>query len=263
MKKTFYAAVFFGGLTLVLFVVFFSSAAIVQVSRRESAEPSPSVAQYAVIELQNVSVIPHQAVSSFVNQTVDIVATLRNPNPRAGIKEYALTFVLYDASGEELARRVESTYVLPGSLQYTIALDVEFSPSARLGRVEVIQPSDPVFMRLPDKVDLPNFSSFLRERTTQESTGTVTDVQKGLVTNTSTLDWQRVEVSAVALDEAGHIIAAGKTFLGRLLVGEQREFVLQWPKPSAAITQIIVLPGTNIFSEENIIEIIGDPGSLR
>jgi len=107
------------------------------------------------------------------------------------------------------------------------------------------------------------FNLFLRDRTSSLIGQTATDIQKGVVTNASTFDWQRVEVVAVAVNDQGEIIAVGQTFVGKLLVGEQREFTVQWPKPTQAISRVIALPSTNIFREDNFVKIIGDPSLLR
>jgi hypothetical protein len=193
--------------------------------------------------------------------TVDLVARLRNPNPRAGIARLPVDFVLKDQRGEEIVRHQESTYVLPGSIHYVVAVNVATPPDVR--QVSVSLPSNIEFTRIPAAVATPSFSSFLRERLITTVGTKQLEEQKGVIRNTSTLDWEKVEVAGVALDAAGRITGVGKTFVGELKAEEQREFTLQWPVPVTATQRVIVLPSTNIYQQENIIRAIGDPASLR
>jgi hypothetical protein len=259
LKKAYYAALAVALVTVVLVVVSF-----IIVPRPPTAELQPTPAsEFSPIEVRATVVIPHPSFRSPVERSVDLVTMLRNPNLRAGVGQYILTYTLLDTEGQPIETVSVTTYLLPGALQYATAFDVRFPVDRRLGRVELTPPSDVQFVRLPDTVGLPSFNLFLRDRTSRPVGETVVDVQTGVITNTSTLDWQRVEVLAVALDESDTVVAIGQTFVGKLLVGEQREFSVQWPKPPQTINRVIALPSTNIFREDNIVDIIGDPGRLR
>lgn len=224
--------------------------------------PSPTVS-FRPIEVEDVVVLSQAQDSSASFRSYDLVATLKNPNLRAGVDSYNLQFTLYDAAGSVIATPEVSTYLLPGARQYAAAVDVRVPANRRVGRVETTKPQDVQFIELPDSVDLPQFNVFLRERRSKAVGGQTVEEQAGLVTNASTFDWERVEVAGVGLNAAGRIVAVGKTFVGRLEVGEQREFTLQWPQSADPVTQVLALPSTNIFREENIVDVIGDPGTLR
>ena len=217
---------------------------------------------------QNDPIIPPQVRESIVVEdidaishegTVDVVARIRNPNPRAGVPDYTLNFVLLNAKGEELKVISEKTYLLPGSLKYVAVLDIELS--GEFDRVRVDQPADPVFV--DSKQPIPVFNSFIRGRTIKNISSRRVEVQKGIVSNIGNLGFRRVDVSGVAFDSQERVIGVGKTFIGELRAGEQREFTLQWPKPFADTTKVIILPDTNIYSKDNILPITGDPGQLR
>lgn len=258
-KRTAYAAfALVAALAVVGVVVLLSGSG----SSQRTARVTPTPDTFTPIEVGRVVVIPHTG-SSGQTRTVDIVAELRNQNPRAGVRDYAVTFSIQNPAGEEITSTKVDTYILPGSQQYALALDVGLPAGEQLGQVKVAKPSDVQFLRLPEKLDLPQFSLFLQTREEQVIGDSVTQRQVGLVRNTGTLDWERVEVSAIAVDESGDIIAAGRTFVGRLLTGEQREFSLQWPKPTRPVSNVIAVPSTNIFREENVIKALGDPGTLR
>lgn len=221
-----------------------------------TSRPTPPVPtpEFQAIVVEQVDVIPH-------GSTADLVARLRNPNPRAGIRDLPVDFILTDSAGTELARHSEMSYILPGSIQYVIALNVPL-PAGFTGATASLPP-EPVLTSLPPELTLPTFTTFLRQQTTRTLGDATIDEQRGVVVNDSTFDFHRVEVAVVALNGGGHVVGTGKTLLGTLTVGEQREFVVQWPSADQPITRVLILATTNIFREDNVIEIIGDPSRLR
>lgn len=238
------------------FLAFFLVVAIFLIAQ-PSFEPTPTPTPASIYEafaVERVDSVEH-------SDGVDIVAQIRNPNPRAGTGRYTVIFILYDKDGREILKHPETVYILPGSLQYVSALALR--PSADVARIEVVIPAATDLIRLPEGQDLPTFSSFLRERATRVLGTSQIEEQKGIIRNTSTIDWERVEVAGVALDNTGKIVGIGKTFVGQLKSSEQREFVLQWPAPLTSTQRVIVVPTTNIYAEENILKVIGDPSLLR
>jgi hypothetical protein len=249
VKQSVYAA---GALTCLAIILGVITAIVVP----SPAAPvvTPSAAPFEPIVVEEATVIEQ-------TRGVDIVARLRNPNAQAGVAEYPVTFILLGPDGQEVARQQETTYLLPGSIHYVMSLGIPVVKT--VSRVRVDLPRDPGFTVLPAAVALPSFSSFLRERTAFLRNGIQIEEQKGLVRNTGTLDWDRVEVNAVAVGQQDNVVAISKTFVGELKAGEQREFTLQWPAAKQAIREVVVLPTTNIYREENIVKVIGDPSLLR
>ena len=256
-KKAAYAIGFFGSL-LLLFGFLFSDSLFPEPAPVPTPEP-PS-AFLPIIQEQAVA-LPHPLPGGGIG--IDVVVQLRNPNARAGVGNYPVGITIFSPSGEELVSHQEVTYILPGSLQYVIALELVLSPGQSFGSLDITLPENPSFQELPDGAALPTFNTFLRERTVRQIGPQATEVQTGLVRNTSTFNWQQVEVMVVALDSNRAIIAAGKTVLGALSVNEQREFTVQWPQTQTPISQVIALPSTNIFREDNYLRIIGNPETQR
>lgn len=223
--------------------------------------PTPTPSRlFEPIVLEDVSLIHHApaAGEAFV---IDVVARLRNPNPRAGVATYPVKFIFRQSRGQTLGEAEVPVYLLPGGLAYAVKIGMTLPTSP--ARVDTSLPEDPTFTTVPGSVSLPGFSATLHPRTTKTVGESVIEEQKGLVTNVSALDWQFVEVVGVALSSAGRPIGVGQTFLGELRTGEQREFTLQWPTPDQPIARVIILPTTNIYRQENIIRAIGDPNLLR
>jgi hypothetical protein len=232
------------------------------VSRSESAENTPvQVSNLIPVKLETLDSIRHQERPG-VENTIDIVARLRNPNAGAGISKYTVMFIVKDASGQEIKRVPVETYILPGAIQYVMALNVPVGVS-QVATIDADLPTNPTFIPLGTNTNPPTFSAFARERKSSTVGEVTSDEQTGIVKNTSTFAWEKVEVYVVALNNQSKVIAAGKTFLGALTVGEEREFTVAWPKPQETIERVIILPSTNMFQEENAIRAIGNPGLLQ
>lgn len=193
--------------------------------------------------------------------SVDIVARVRNPNPNAGVASYDLTFILVDNEGNEIKRYAKNTYLLPGSLNYIPLLDIP--ATSDLAKVNVEAPTDINYVDLPPNVSAPTFNSFLQARRIRTIGTEIVEEQKGIVTNTGTLGYRHVEVTGVAFSSSGEVIGVSTTFMGQLQVGEGREFTLQWPAPSTPTERVIVIPTTNVYEPDNILDVKGDPGQLR
>jgi len=249
------------GFLVTILLAFFGISALIRTPALPDAPPPNPTPKVDPITVEEVTPIQHAPVGIGASRTVDLVARLRNPNPRAGVSDYRVTFVLKDQFGKEIGRESASTYLLPGTVQHILKLNVTVSQA--LGNVELLLPEDPSFTTIPASVSLPRFTSFLRERTIKSIGDITIEEQKGIVTNASNLDWQFVEIVGLALNANGDTVGVGQTFVGELKIGEQREITLQWPAPTSPTSRVLIFPTTNIYREENIIRAIGDPGLLR
>jgi hypothetical protein len=256
-KKVTYAAGFFLFLVALFWFMLsglFESRAPVMVT------PTPTSTYLPIVQEQAVA-LPHPLPGGATG--VDVVVQLRNPNAQAGVTNYPVEIRILSPDGTQLLTHTQTTYILPGSLQYVVALELRLEPGQSLGSLEISLPENPEFLELPNNVALPTFNTFLRPRTTRQIGSQVTEVQSGLIRNTSTFSWQRVEIAVIALDSSRSIVAAGKTVLGALAANEQREFTVEWPQTQAAISQVIALPTTDIFRDDNFLRVIGNPEGLR
>ena len=248
IKQSIYVALSLGLIALVLFIVIIPS---MNLFRRDPAPPPPP--RESII-IESVDTITHDS-------TIDLIARVRNPNPRAGVPDYTLVFILLDEDGQEITTISQPTYLLPGSLKYVAVLDVAVTQP--IDRVRVEQPNDPVFTNVNLDSASPSFSSFLRERNIKDMGNQRYEIQVGMVTNAGNFGYRHVDIVGIGFDAANHGVGVGKTFAGELKAGEQREFTLQWPLPFSDTAKVIVLPDTNIYSEDNILPVTGDPGRLR
>ena len=65
------------------------------------------------------------------------------------------------------------------------------------------------------------------------------------------------------MDSAGQVVGVAETFVGELVIGEQREFTLIYPEPTRQTDRVLTLASTNLFLDENILPTVGDPSGLR
>lgn len=259
IKKTAYAVGFLLVSGLIIFLI------ISPFFNRKSAIDAPVAVQenYLPITVEQIVVVPHIENPGPRGKTIDVVARVKNQNARAGTASYPVRFVVKGPSGDIISTAEQNIYVLPGGVQYLVALEIPIPPDKQFGSVSIETPNSVVFTSLAEHATLPNFGVFLRDRSQFESGAQRIEQQTGIATNNSTFTWERVEVTGVALDGEGSIVGVGKTFVGRLIVGEQREFTIQWPYPTSQTARVIAIATTNIYSPENAVHIIGDPGSLR
>lgn len=217
--------------------------------------------RYSPISVETVDGIRHQ-IRPGVENTIDIVARLRNPNPAAGVKSLLVTFIIKSPNGAEIKRVPVETYIMPGAIQYAMALNVSIGQQ-QVGAIEAELLPTTSFIALPPDTNPPTFSAFVRGRQEKTIGDLVIQDQIGIVKNTSTFAWGKVEVYVVGLNSQSKVVAAGKTFVGALTVGEEREFSVSWPAPNEIIERVLILPATNMFEEQNIIRAIGNPGLLQ
>lgn len=248
----------YGALYVVLATLLISGVVILIRRAYVQPTPPPAAALPSPLRIEQVEAVRH-------GKTVDLVARLRNPNTEFGIRSVTGTFHLITDDGTELATHNEKTYLLPGMIQYLVALDVP-SPGS-FAKVELTL-SEPITATIPSTLILPSFAAFPRERTQFKTGDRLLEKQTGILRNTSNLNWERIEVIGVALDERDTVVGVSKTFLGALDSDPQNgdpqlEFSLQWPAPARPTSRVIIWPTTNIFEETNIIKVIGNPNSLR
>ena len=258
LKKTAYATGFGIFVCFILFLIISPF-----LPKKQATGPITTPQPLSPIVVEDIVAIPHIDEPGPTGKTVDVVARLRNNNPRAGVGVYPVSFELHDASGAIIQSVKQDEYVLPGGIQYIASLDIAVPPGATFDHAEVVTPTNPTFTTIPDSAPVPQFSVFLQDRTYVSSGSFPFEQQTGIVTNSSSFDWQQVQVVAVALDDNGAIIGVGKTFVGKLLIGQQREFTLQWPRPSGKTNRVIAIATTNMYSDSNFVQIIGDPSELR
>lgn len=175
---------------------------------------------------------------------LDLFALVKNPNANAGVREVDYTFEL--RSGDQLAASIPGkTFFLPGQEKPIIEVNRAIAAD---GRDLTVRFGEPVWVSVASDFRAPALVPVARESRIRPGEPELYEV-KGVLANESSLDYLRVEVSALGLDADGELLGAGRTFVGSLLAGERREFTLSWPIPrGGSVSQVRVFPEVNVFS---------------
>jgi hypothetical protein len=183
----------------------------------------------------------------------DFVAKVKNPNSEWGIEFLRYRFYMFNQNDEQVGFKEGNTYILPQEEKYFVEQRIEFP---KLGRIE-LRIDNINWKKLKDfnELDLKIKNSgvkLLENNYTQAF---------GVVENKSNFNLDRIEVIGLILDN-DKIIAAGKTDMRTVLIGEERYFEITWPYEVSA-NSFELKAYTNIFLDDNFMKEHGIEESLR
>lgn len=178
------------------------------------------------------------------NNKADLVGVIKNPNANAGSVLFKYKF-LVKRSGQTTQTINGESFILPSAQKYLISFGQDFPDDAELS-LEIGSTQwnfvDSTFSP-PDLVLINKISNVL------PGTSVDTYQLKGLIANQSSVDYTKVVVSAIGLNDKGEIAGISNTFMGSLVSLERREFTAQWPlQKGAQIADVKVFPEVNVFS---------------
>ena len=187
----------------------------------------------------------------------DLIAEIRNPNSQWGVESIVYRFNLYDKNDELIGFKEGKSYILPQEKKYII--EQRFYSTLIPTRVELdIKNID--WRKLKDFKELEIRAKDKNYQLINEETNQVS----GVVENKSSFDLETVEVTGLLFDENNKILAAGRTQMNRLLVGENRYFEINWPyKISGEILSFEAKAHTNIFLDQNFMKTYGTPEKFK
>lgn len=181
----------------------------------------------------------------------DVVARIFNPNNDIGAASFQYSLLLRDASGKEIGRVTNSSFILPQETKTLLAFNIE--PTVAPAKA-VIELSDFKWTRLRGyraKPELNIYSKRYVEHPNQSAFGAAL----GTVVNESIYDFRRIRVKVVLRDDAGRPLAANQTELQTVNVGREQEITLVFPQPFAGtVTQVDVEAEANIYDQENFLQ---------
>jgi len=174
----------------------------------------------------------------------DLVGIIKNPNPNAGSVRFTYKFLM--KRGGQITQTIGGeSFILPSAQKYLISFGQDVSEDTEIS-LEIGSTQwnfvDSTFSP-PDLV--------LINKITNIIPGVDADTYqlKGLVANQSSVDYTKVVVTAIGLNDKGEIVGIGNTFMGSLVSLERREFTAQWPlQKGVQISDVKVFPEVNVFS---------------
>lgn len=211
-------------------------------TREPPAPPTPTPRSVTALESLGADVL------RTVSGRADLVGRLLNRNAQAGAADVRYAFVL--RSGGAAVRTIQGrTHILPGREKYVAVLNEEVPSSVDSVDLTVEQPEwtfvSPGFV--PPSLVLVNQSQRVLPGEPQLFEF------KGLLANQANVDYTRVEVIAVGLDQSKRVVGISQSFVGSLRARERREFTAQWPmRTGRTVSQVIVLPEVNVFRADAV-----------
>ena len=207
--------------------------------------------------IKNIDVVWAIAIPAG-NNSYDLAANIRNPNPNFGHAGYKYNFVLKDASGQIIGQRNGNDFILPGETKYVIEANFQSSvaPSTVSLQIDTGVNTDwlqltnyqAVNLYIQDKgFTVSNQAGFLAEAT-------------GVVKNGTNFGFDTVTVNIVLFDRNKKPIGVSKSVINTLTAGEGRYFSAQWFAPFAGTMDSFDMQAqTNLFSDSNFMRIYGVP----
>jgi hypothetical protein len=188
-----------------------------------------------------------------IENNFDLVAEIKNPNSVWGAKAINYTFYLYDGSGENIASKQGSIYILPQETKYIV--EPKIYSEAVPQRVE-LKIGNVLWQRLTGFRDM---TLKIKEKNVQTGIGAPNRIY-GVIENNTNYNLNKGELNGVVFDANNEIIAAGKTEMTTLMIGEDRYFEIGWPYViNGQVSNYDIKAYVNVFADNAFITV---PGGL-
>lgn len=191
----------------------------------------------------------------------DVLVLFSNPNTTQGAKALPYTLVMSDAGGAEVARRSDTTFVLPSQERRLVIQAIRTSEMApEHATVEIDEP----MIEWKEIRDSSDSGLVIEQPSLRFLAGTHEYAElTGVVENRSLFDYDAVEIVGVVFDGAGTAIAARQAELRTVRSQEKRAFRVSWQKPfEKEAARYEVYAYTNVLDNENFLRLFGVEGLL-
>lgn len=191
----------------------------------------------------------------------DLIAQIENPNRDWGIESLTYKFNLYDKNNKLINFIERKTYFLPQETDYIIEqrvslVSVPSAPTPVLDRIE-LELKDISWQKLKDFEEL---DLIIEDKNYQ----LIDDKSQlsGNIENKSNFDLDKIEIIGLLLSN-GEIIAAGRTEIRTVLMGQTRYFEITWPYQFIEVSSFKIKARTNVFLNDNFLKIHGTPERFK
>lgn len=201
------------------------------------------------VKMQDLEVLSYN--SFFLgNGKHDALAKIRNPNPSHGARLFSYKFKFYNQAKELIAEKSGTSYILAHQTRYVIESNITVSVDAAFADFSIDPLSEEWVKQDEVLVTLPIFSKKYEKVSEKgiefaQVTGTVNNPG---ISN----DFSSIDIQVVLVDADKKPIAAGKTIVNNLRMGENRQFNVIFSKDTLLPADIYAEATTNIFDEANI-----------
>jgi len=186
-----------------------------------------------------------------IENNYDLVAEIKNPSSIWGARAINYTFYLYDENGENIASRQGSIYILPQETKYIVEPKIYSSEEPW----EIELKIEKVFWQ--KLVGFRDMALKIKEKNVQTGEGGPNRVY-GVIENNTNYNLNKVELTGVVFDTDNEIIAAGKTEMTTLMIGEDRYFEIGWPYViDGQVSTYDIRAYVNVFADDAFINVSG------
>src|SRR3989344_197066 len=201
----------------------------------------PNVAALAVTE---------QEVLFGGSGVYDVVASIANPNQEHGASTFSYAMILLNNSGEQIAERRGTTFILPSETKQIVETNIPASIAP--SRVDVTV-SDVRWEQFSG-YEKPQLNIYNRQFAPISSGVGFAQVQ-GLLRNESSFDFNSVRIVVVLRNAAGVPVAAHKTEMRTVDAGEARDFRLIWPNSFPGDVQRLEMEAeADVYNSQNFVK---------
>lgn len=181
---------------------------------------------------------------------VDLVAKIKNPNRDSGAKLFSYRFDLYDINDNLLAFKEGSAYILPQQTRNIIEQKVRVELEVSKTEFKIIN------IDWQKLVDYEDPELLIKNQNIDEAEG-ITRLTATLE-NRSNYDFDTIDVLAVLYNKESKVVSVGKIDLRTVLSKENRYFEISWFFPlQDQVSTADVTAKTNVFLEENFMKRYG------
>jgi hypothetical protein len=159
------------------------------------------------------------------NGQYDILGKIYNPNDEIGAASFTYAAELRDGSGEVLAVRSGTSYILPQENKYILELNLaaQAQPATASLRISEIE-----WARFSGYQEKPSINIY-QKRYGPISSGAGFSEAFGLLSNESPYDFRSIIVRVILRDNSGKPLAFNTTEMRTVRSHEERDFRLVWP----------------------------------
>lgn len=201
-----------------------------------------------VIRYSDIEVIAYHSFST--TGTYDAMAQVRNQNPQHGMRSFAYTFHFFNAGQKEIGTRTGRTYILAGQTRYIVENNIALNEAPAFVTFSVDTPGAwEEQKKLTSQVVIPIFSKKYEKVSVAESGFAKVS---GVLENHTGYTFASVDAHVVLVDANKKPIAVGKTQIDNVRFGEERAFVVLFPKEIALPADIYAEAVTNVLDEANL-----------
>lgn len=180
----------------------------------------------------------------------DVLAKISNPNSQFGSPFFKYSFLLKNSSGEIIAGKEGSSFILPAESKYLIETSLDSREAPSDVEFEISETSWQEFFNY-EKPKLNIYS----KRYNLISSGVGYSEAYGLLRNENPFDFNLIKVKVILRDVFGRPVAVNTTEMRTVKAGEERDFRLLWPSSFPGDVHSDEMEAeADVFNAENFIK---------